>query len=144
MNYDFANHFTIFHHFVYHLNFGEPCTVLKRFLPWLERQTKPSTEYYNLSIIFLHMLNHCLNDTQSAEAIRTLMAEASKAINGISKYEITELRSLNNPPKGIQLVMEAICVLLVSDFLNVLNDIYGYSIISLFFNCGFHQYNRTL
>ena len=46
-----------------------------------------------------------------AEALPALHS-ATAALNSLSKAEIVEMKSLKTPPKGVRLVMEAVCIML--------------------------------
>ena len=50
-------------------------------------------------------------DAELAEALPALHA-ATNALNSLSKAEIVEMKSLKTPPKGVRLVMEAVCIML--------------------------------
>ncbi len=53
-----------------------------------------------------------------AEAMPALK-EAVAALNAIDKGHITEMKKMSNPPKGVKLVMEGVCVMLqVSAFVS--------------------------
>jgi dynein heavy chain, axonemal len=52
---------------------------------------------------------------QLAEALPTLEA-ATKALNRISRKDVTEIRSFTTPPTGMVAVIEALCILLGKKF----------------------------
>lgn len=45
-----------------------------------------------------------------------LLEEATAALNTIKQDDIVFIKAMKNPPSGVKLVLEAICVLLVSNF----------------------------
>lgn len=50
-----------------------------------------------------------LNDLANAEPA---VAEAQKSVSNIKKQHLTEVRSMQNPPNGVKLALEAVCTLL--------------------------------
>lgn len=45
-----------------------------------------------------------------------LLEEATAALNTIKQDDIVFIKAMKNPPQGVKLVMEAVCVLLVGHF----------------------------
>lgn len=61
-----------------------------------------------------HMLPHTSTDGAQRELDAALPAlEAALAsLKNLSRNDVVEVRSLQNPPQGVKLVMEAACILL--------------------------------
>ena len=54
-----------------------------------------------------------MRDDAERDLLKALPAldKAIKALNTLNKNDISELKTFQNPPAGVQLVMEAICIM---------------------------------
>lgn len=67
-------------------------------------------------------------DADLAEAMPILNA-ALAALNTLTPADITFVKTMKNPPKGIKLVMEAVCILKVFGNYSDLRLVYMWSIV---------------
>ncbi|KNC76141.1 hypothetical protein SARC_11348, partial [Sphaeroforma arctica JP610] len=81
------------------------------------------------------------------EQVEPAVAEAREAVSGIRKKQLSEIRSLNNPPAMVKLTMESVCVLLgetVIDWTAVRKVIVRDDFISSIVNFDTDQISRAL
>ena len=56
-----------------------------------------------------------------------MLEEAIRDVQALSKHDLTELKSMNNPPNTVKLVMQAVCILLeVPPVQHKILDDFGY------------------
>lgn len=65
-----------------------------------------------------------------------LLEEATAALNTIKQDDIVFIKAMKNPPQGVKLVMEAVCVLLVGHLY------YSLFLFSFSFSCLIFSHNR--